>query len=109
MKSYIVIGLGRFGGSLARQVVGGDPAAGGVDAEAERPREDREAEREVEPVPQAQVGGDAAAPDDALRLYNHFVVQARQSHPDVQTGQFAADMQVHLVNNGPVTIPLRVD
>lgn len=51
----------------------------------------------------------AAAPDDALRLYNHFVAQARQSHPDVQTGQFAADMQVHLVNNGPVTIPLRVD
>jgi len=26
----------------------------------------------------------------------------------VQTGQFAADMQVHLVNDGPVTIPLRV-
>ena len=51
----------------------------------------------------------AAAPDDALRLYNHFVAQARQSHPDVQTGQFAADMQVHLVNNGPVTIPLRVE
>ena len=51
----------------------------------------------------------AAAPDDALRLYNHFVAQARQSHPDVQTGQFAADMQVYLVNNGPVTIPLRVD
>lgn len=51
----------------------------------------------------------AAAPDDALRLYNHFVSQARQSHPDVQTGQFAADMQVHLVNNGPVTIPLRVE
>ena len=51
----------------------------------------------------------AAAPDDALRLYNHFVAQARQSHPVVQTGQFAADMQVHLVNNGPVTIPLRVD
>lgn len=51
----------------------------------------------------------AAAPDDALRLYNHFVAQARRSHPDVQTGQFAADMQVHLVNNGPVTIPLRVE
>ena len=51
----------------------------------------------------------AAAPDDALRLYNHFVALARQRHPDVQTGQFAADMQVHLVNNGPVTIPLRVD
>lgn len=51
----------------------------------------------------------AAAPDDALLLYNHFVAQARQSHPDVQTGQSAADMQVHLVNNGPVTIPLRVE
>ncbi|MDH5205639.1 MAG: D-aminoacyl-tRNA deacylase, partial [Hylemonella sp.] len=34
--------------------------------------------------------------------------QARALHPQVQTGQFGADMQVHLVNDGPVTIPLRM-
>jgi D-tyrosyl-tRNA(Tyr) deacylase len=50
----------------------------------------------------------AAAPDDGRRLYDHFVQQARAAHPVVQTGEFAADMQVHLVNDGPVTIPLRV-
>lgn len=50
----------------------------------------------------------AAAPDDGKRLYDHFVVQARTLHPMVQTGQFAADMQVYLLNDGPVTIPLRV-
>jgi D-tyrosyl-tRNA(Tyr) deacylase len=31
------------------------------------------------------------------------------THPMVQTGEFAADMQVHLVNDGPVTIPLRME
>jgi D-tyrosyl-tRNA(Tyr) deacylase len=50
----------------------------------------------------------AARPDDGRRLYEHFVAQARAAHKLVQTGQFAADMQVHLVNDGPVTIPLRV-
>jgi D-aminoacyl-tRNA deacylase len=50
----------------------------------------------------------AAAPDDGRRLYDHFVAQARAAHPVVQTGEFAADMQVHLVNDGPVTIPLTV-
>ena len=50
----------------------------------------------------------AAAPDEGRRLYDYFVAQARQAHPVVATGQFAADMQVHLVNDGPVTIPLRV-
>ena len=51
----------------------------------------------------------AAAPDDGRRLYDHFVMQARAQHPQVETGRFAADMQVHLVNDGPVTIPLRID
>ncbi|WP_395059676.1 D-aminoacyl-tRNA deacylase [Polaromonas sp.] len=51
----------------------------------------------------------AAAPDEGRRLYDYFVAQARLGHPMVQTGQFAADMQVHLVNDGPVTIPLRID
>jgi D-aminoacyl-tRNA deacylase len=51
----------------------------------------------------------AAAPDEGRRLYDYFVVRAKALHPVVQTGQFAAAMQVHLVNNGPVTIPLRVE
>ena len=50
----------------------------------------------------------AAAPDDGRRLYDYLVAQARKVHPVVATGQFAADMQVHLVNDGPVTIPLRM-
>jgi len=51
----------------------------------------------------------AAAPaDEGRRLYDYFVTQARQANPLVQTGQFGADMQVHLVNDGPVTIPLRM-
>ncbi|MEI6802369.1 MAG: D-aminoacyl-tRNA deacylase [Burkholderiales bacterium] len=50
----------------------------------------------------------AAAPADGRRLYEYFVAKARAAHPVVQTGVFAADMQVELVNDGPVTIPLRV-
>jgi len=50
----------------------------------------------------------AALPEDGRRLVDHFVAQARKRHPLVQTGVFAADMQVSLVNDGPVTIPLRV-
>jgi len=50
----------------------------------------------------------AAAPEEGRRLYDYFVAQARSLHPLVQTGEFAADMQVSLVNDGPVTIPLRV-
>ncbi|MES2361215.1 MAG: D-aminoacyl-tRNA deacylase [Pseudomonadota bacterium] len=50
----------------------------------------------------------AAAPDEGRRLYDYFVAQAKALHPVVQTGQFAADMQVQLVNDGPVTIPISV-
>ena len=50
----------------------------------------------------------AAPPDEGRRLYDYFVAQAQLAHPIVATGEFAADMQVHLVNDGPVTIPLRV-
>lgn len=50
----------------------------------------------------------AAPPDEGCRLYDYFVAQAKASHPIVQTGQFAADMQVSLVNDGPVTIPMRI-
>ncbi|KQP37967.1 D-aminoacyl-tRNA deacylase [Pseudorhodoferax sp. Leaf274] len=49
----------------------------------------------------------AAAPEDGRRLYEHFVDRARALHPQVATGRFAADMQVHLVNDGPVTIPMQ--
>jgi D-tyrosyl-tRNA(Tyr) deacylase len=50
----------------------------------------------------------AAPPDVGRRLYAYFVAQARAAHPVVATGEFGADMQVHLVNDGPVTIPLQI-
>jgi D-tyrosyl-tRNA(Tyr) deacylase len=50
----------------------------------------------------------AAAPDEGRRLYDYFVAQARVLHPHVETGIYAADMAVELVNDGPVTVPLRV-
>lgn len=50
----------------------------------------------------------AAPPDEGLRLYTHFVGQARRLHQQVETGRFGADMQVSLVNDGPVTIPMQV-
>jgi D-tyrosyl-tRNA(Tyr) deacylase len=50
----------------------------------------------------------AARPDEGRRLYEHFVAQARLLHPVVETGQFAADMKVSLINDGPITIPIRM-
>ena len=52
--------------------------------------------------------GRAAVPEQARRLYDRFVELARQSGLPVQTGIFAADMKVALVNDGPVTIPLSI-
>ncbi len=49
----------------------------------------------------------AAAPDKALAYYERFVAQCRQLGLTVATGQFAADMQVSLVNDGPVTFLLQ--
>ena len=46
----------------------------------------------------------AAKPDDARRLYHAFAESLAALGPAVQTGQFGADMQVSLVNDGPVTI-----
>jgi len=46
----------------------------------------------------------AAAPDRALALYEYFVGAARRGPVAVETGVFQAAMQVHLVNDGPVTI-----
>lgn len=50
----------------------------------------------------------AAPPDEGRRLYDYTVQQARKLHPVVETGEFGADMKVRLVNDGPVTIPLRI-
>lgn len=52
----------------------------------------------------------AAKPDAGRQLYDYLVQQAQALYTagPVQTGAFGADMQVHLVNDGPVTIPLRI-
>lgn len=51
----------------------------------------------------------AASPEDGRRLFAHFVAAARSRHPLVETGQFGADMQVSLTNDGPVTFWLQVE
>ncbi len=48
----------------------------------------------------------AAAPDEARRLYEHFLSLARLRGAKVETGEFAATMEVDLINEGPVTIIL---
>ncbi len=50
----------------------------------------------------------AAPPALGRALYDYLCAQARALHPQVATGAFGADMQVHLVNDGPVTIPMTV-
>ncbi len=50
----------------------------------------------------------AAPADEGRRLYDAFVAQAKSRHAPVQTGIFGADMKVHLVNDGPVTIPITI-
>jgi D-tyrosyl-tRNA(Tyr) deacylase len=45
----------------------------------------------------------AAPPEAGLRWFNRLVERARAAHSVVETGQFGANMQVHLVNDGPVT------
>lgn len=50
----------------------------------------------------------AAPPAQAEVLYEAVLRLARARHADVQAGRFGADMQVHLINDGPVTIPLQV-
>ena len=48
----------------------------------------------------------AAPPEKGEELYNYFVEKLRQQKGTVQTGQFRAMMEVHLVNDGPVTFIL---
>ena len=50
----------------------------------------------------------AASPALGLALYERVLQLARERHPVVACGEFGADMQVALVNDGPVTIPLRI-
>jgi D-tyrosyl-tRNA(Tyr) deacylase len=50
----------------------------------------------------------AAAPDDGCRLFGYIAQQARRAHAPVATGRFGADMQLALVNDGPVTFWLQV-
>jgi D-tyrosyl-tRNA(Tyr) deacylase len=45
----------------------------------------------------------AAAPQDARALFEHLLMNARSAHAPVEAGEFGADMQVCLVNDGPVT------
>ena len=49
----------------------------------------------------------AKPPAEAKSLYEYFVSQARVVHGQVATGEFAADMQVSLTNDGPVTFMLK--
>lgn len=51
----------------------------------------------------------AAPPAQAQALYDYFVAQLRSKHDKVATGIFAADMQVSLVNDGPVTFMLEME
>ena len=51
----------------------------------------------------------AAAPDEGQRLYEHFIAQVRDQGVPIACGRFGADMQVSLVNDGPVTIWLDSD
>ena len=51
----------------------------------------------------------AARPETAIPLYERFVAKLREMGLTVGTGQFGADMQVSLLNNGPVTILMDTD
>lgn len=50
----------------------------------------------------------AAPAERGRRLYERIVATARAAHADVACGEFGAHMQVHLINDGPVTIPIRL-
>lgn len=50
----------------------------------------------------------AASPEVAQRLFNRFVEKIEEWTPRVQTGRFGADMQLSLVNDGPVTFWLQI-
>lgn len=89
-----------------------------ADAEGKMNRSLREIEGGLLLVPQFTLAADtrkgmrpsftpAAPPNEGERLFNYLVTQARQQHTPVATGQFGADMQLSLVNDGPVTFWLQ--
>ena len=49
----------------------------------------------------------AASPEQSLHLFNYLSKQAKQHYPSTEFGQFGADMQVSLINDGPVTFTLK--
>ena len=49
----------------------------------------------------------AADPETGMRLYEHFIEKIKESGLKTETGQFGANMQVALINDGPVTIWLK--
>lgn len=49
----------------------------------------------------------AAPPEKGKQLFEYFLDKARQTYAHVQAGEFGADMQVSLVNDGPVTFWLQ--
>ena len=49
----------------------------------------------------------AAPPGEGQRLFDYLVTEARAAHTPVATGEFGADMQVQLINDGPVTFWLQ--
>ena len=49
----------------------------------------------------------AAPPDEGRRLFDYLVTEARTAHTPVATGEIGADMQVQLINDGPVTFWLQ--
>ncbi len=49
----------------------------------------------------------AAPPELGKRLFNHFLVLAKEQISQVETGEFGADMKVSLTNDGPVTFWLQ--
>ncbi|EZQ11978.1 MULTISPECIES: D-aminoacyl-tRNA deacylase [unclassified Acinetobacter] len=53
--------------------------------------------------------GPAMPPLEAKELYEQLVEYAKSQFEHVQTGIFAADMKVHLINDGPVTFNLEVE
>ncbi|SFP74635.1 D-tyrosyl-tRNA(Tyr) deacylase [Geopseudomonas sagittaria] len=50
----------------------------------------------------------AAPPAQGAALFDYLLARAGEQHPQVASGRFGADMQVHLVNDGPVTFLLEV-
>ncbi|AFT68911.1 D-tyrosyl-tRNA(Tyr) deacylase [Alloalcanivorax dieselolei B5] len=90
-----------------------------ADAEGKMNRDVRDVAGEVLAVSQFTLAADtrkgrrpgfsgAAEPELGLRLYQAFVEALRAHQVPVATGRFGADMQVHLVNDGPVTFLLEL-